>query len=216
MDEDTLNAESEDTLLEDSQEEDGSNIERLEKRYKDVQSWSTKLSQENKDLKSRLDQLQGGQEALSQALSNKEPAAEAKDWLDTIDPIDLIDNPDNLKDTLSKLRADIVGELVSTLKKRDSAISEQMGEIDPRKISDRKLISTYEDKISSMKEDPDFEGFSDIALAKIAHKYAPKKSEDAYLPVIGGHRASKSSQKSFDKEVDAYLEKQGWNKENGF
>lgn len=225
MEEDTLDSDllgTEDTHGVESdggeeQEQSGGN---WEKRYKDVQSWATKLANENKGLKSEMDQLKGAVDTLRTQARTPEEKAQVKDWLKELKGVELLDDPDKIPGVLDTLRSDIKREIAELLEMRDRAMTEQI-ELAPKQQKQKALVSAFADEIRQLREeDPDMADVPDLALAKMFAKTRPHKLQDIETtaqPRIGGRRVSATSlQTKMEKEADALLDKWGYTKDNGF
>jgi len=126
-----------------------------QKRYKDSQRHITKIEQENKELRSRMDQLTGRFEQIQQTT----PKQTEPDWIDSIDDEAIKDDPAKVKELLRRQEA----EFVRLLQLRDGAFNERLAALDPSVLS-------VKDKIDELKKDPDYKGFSDKQLSVIAKK----------------------------------------------
>lgn len=190
-----------------------------ERRYKDIQSWSTKVSQKNKELEAKLSEMSGKLEVLTQALSKPKDdvVVEEKDPLDDIDPMDLLDKPENLKMILKDLKKGqnsgtkaIIDQITAIFDARDKALSEKFERYSPERIKQEELVSAYKDEIEELRKDPDLAEMSDIALAKLAKKIAndDEDYETRLVPQIGGRRVSYDSAKSkTEKEIESMMER---------
>ena len=225
MTEDTLDGDlqDEDTRSDESQKGDQEDSQpNWEKRYKDVQSWATKLSTENKSLKSEMDQLKGAVGVLQTQASTPAEKQQVKDWLSEIKGVELLDNPDKIPETLGHLKGDIISSIVDLLEKRDRAFEEKLSAQNPDVRSRQNLVKMYKDEIAEYREEnPDDGDVPDLALAKLFAKANPKRSEDidrVPLPHVGGRKAGKSISReaAIAKEADAMLAKWGYTKDNGF
>lgn len=220
------NLENEPSETEDNQNQETTNTTDFEKQYKDVQSWSTKLSQENKDLQSRLDQVTGKLDGFMQT-SNQQvaPAEEETPWLSDVDAIDLVDNPDKLKALLQEVRQssnsginDFKKELVDLLDLRDTALKEQYSKFDPKVLEQSAMVKHYASEIADLKNEEGLQGLDDNALAIIAKRTSSKPQFMQMTPSVSGQRVPmhNSDSSKFDKAVDAFLDKHGYNEANGF
>lgn len=213
-----------DTHVDDSEQENHQNESEGEKtdyerRYKDIQSWSTKVSQKNKELENKLSEMSGKLEVLTQALSkpSEGKVVEEKDPLDDIDPMDLLDKPENLKAILKDLKKGqnsgtkaIIDQITAIFDARDKALAEKFERYNPEQIKREEFVSAYKDEIEELKKDPDLSDLSDLALAKIAHKTSQKEEgyEPRFIPQIGGRRVSVDASKSrSEKEVESIMER---------
>lgn len=208
-----------DSELENHQNESEGEKTDYERRYKDIQSWSTKVSQKNKELENKLSEMSGKLEVLTQALSKQgeSTVVEEKDPLDDIDPMDLLDKPENLKAILKDLKKGqnggtkaIIDQITAIFDARDKALAEKFERYNPEQIRREEFVSAYKDEIEELKQDPDLADLSDLALAKIAHKTSQKEEgyEPRFIPQIGGRRVSIDASKSrSEKEVDAIMER---------
>jgi len=221
------NFDNESSATEDNQNQEPiENTTDFEKQYKEVQSWSTKLSQENKALKSQLDQVTGKLEGFMQTSNQQvEPAKEETPWLSDVEAIDLVDNPEKLKALLQEVRRNSSAgidsfkkELVELLDMRDSALKEQYSRFDPKVLEQNALIEQYADEIAELKTEQGLEGLDDKALAIIAKRTSPKPQYIQAMPSVSGQRVAlpNSDSAKFDKAVDAFLDKHGYNEANGF
>ena len=208
-----------DSELENHQNESEGEKTDYERRYKDIQSWSTKVSQKNKELENKLSEMSGKLEVLTQTLSkpSESKVVEEKDPLDDIDPMDLLDKPENLKAILKDLKEGqnggtkaIIDQITAIFDARDKALAEKFERYNPEQIRREEFVSAYKDEIEELKQDPDLADLPDLALAKIAHKTSQKEEgyEPRFIPQIGGRRVSIDASKSrIEKEVDAIMER---------
>lgn len=223
MEKDTQRDESE----QDTQTDESSGAD-FEKRYKDATAWGTKVSQENKALKSQLDEMKGQLSVLMQALQKeKEPEQEApKSLFEGVDASEWIDNPDSLKNVLASLDGKVantektlVEKIVKLLEERDRAYDEKISGISPENLKKKAMIEQYKEEIDRLKEEEEFSEMDDYHLAVIASKLSPKENAHILIPHVGGRRTSgvsNAGKKKEDAEVDALLQKMGYTKENGY
>lgn len=156
-----------------TEESDSHGEETLAKRFKDSQAHISKIQNENKELRSRLDQLTGRFEQLGK----QEPREPEKLWIDEIDDEAIRDDPSQVKAILKRQRQ----EFAELLELRDRAIAEHMKGYDPERRS-------MADKIAKLKEDPELKDLSDDALLVIAKKFA-KDEIDEDEQVVRSHGA---------------------------
>lgn len=217
MNEDTLDVESADvdTQQEESQDEGGN----WEKRYKDLQRYTTKVSQESKVLRDEINQLKGMMTAIQTQGAPDNANHKEEDWLSEVKGVDLIDNPDKLVEVLDRVRKEERKKYIDLLELRDKSYDEKINTISPRTIQAKQLVEEYKDEIAAMKEDdPDLEDVSDLTLAKVIAKQKPRKEEESpsMFPQIGGKRTmTKSSASAFEKAIDARV-KEMYPEELGF
>jgi len=149
-----------------------------QKMFLDTKEAFTKASMEKAELMGRLKALEE-----TQAAKPAEP-----DWLEQIDTNALKEDPVAMRDALIKLR----GEVANALRMRDDMYESRLKTLDPS-------IVAMKDKIAELKQDTDYQGFSDAQLAVIAKK-GNKKSE-THTPqggVGGGRRAATSASSDDD------------------
>jgi hypothetical protein len=161
---DLQNDASEQTVSEESeQNESHSDPKVLEKRFRDSQSHIGKIQTENKELRSKLDQLIGRFEQIDR----RETPAE-KPWIDEISDETLRDDPSAVKAMLKRQRE----EFAEILEMRDRVFAERMKGYDPE-------LRSNAEKIAKLREDPDLAKLPDEALLIIAKKYAKDEVVEA-------------------------------------
>ena len=159
-------------------EELPADVEVLKQRLKDTQKAFHTTRAELSKTKSELDKLSGKVEVLTQ----REPTEqETKDWLDSEFADEEIQaNPAKSKEIIKRLR----GEVGGVLKARDEWILGHVKQlIEKAKSSSPEL----DEAIQKLREDSDYEGFSDEQLSVIARKTV-KPSAARLPPSIGGRR----------------------------
>jgi len=145
-----------------------------ESRYKDLQSHTTKVQEENAAMRERLAVIE------SRLAAPPEPPP-GKHWLDeSAEELAerLRDDPSTVLGTLKELEARLEGRLVGVLEQRDQAIRSQFDKLNPD-------VQAQREAIAELRKDPDFAGLPDAVLAKVAARM-PKKQQAQPRGGVGG------------------------------
>lgn len=214
--EDTLNEESNeelDTLNEESEEgsEEESGKTTPEKRYKDLQGWATKLSQENKSLKSDLDQMKGQMQMLAQVQAKGGDTQEAQEsitaFLDSEELDDALrDDPSTakklIKQATERLEASLKSEVVKLLDVRDAALASQF-------TSKQRINPAVEDKVEELRAKDAFKDLPEQTLISMAADLLGEPAEVKPSPrgAAGGRRVPMPKAASaVEKQANAIYE----------
>lgn len=127
--------------------------EGLKKALADTKRAYTKAAMELAELKGRMS-----------AMETKPTPVPEKDWLDEFEDDSLRLNPELAKEMIRKHRQDVV----QLLEQRDRFWEGQLKNLDPD-------VLTMKDRIAELRQDPDYQAFTDKQLAIVAKKQ--KRSE---------------------------------------
>lgn len=210
--EDTLSEETTEEVDTQSEESESGEQETSEskpdKRYKDLQGWATKLSQENKSLKSDLDQMKGQLQMLSQVQAKGGDTQEAQesitDFLDSEELDDAIrDDPATakklIKQASQRLEASLKSEMVKLLDVRDAALASQF-------TSKQRINPAVEDKVEELRAKDAFKDLPEQTLISMAADLIGEPAEIKPSPrgAAGGRRVPMlKAQTAVEKTADA-------------
>lgn len=153
----------------------------LKQRLKDTQRSFHESQAKLSETTRKLDKLSGRMEALEQSRT-PETAEEVKDWLDEEFPDDdVAAAPQKTKDMIKRLRK----EIGQVLRQRDDYL---LSEAEKRAVRKARLTEVDEEALQQLRDDPDYEGFSDEQLVTILRKQAKPAYERRLPPKIGGQR----------------------------
>ena len=130
--------------------------EGLKKALTDTKRAYTKSQMELAELKGRLS-----------AMETKPPSEPQKDWMEDFGDDALRLNPELVKEMIRKHREEVVG----VLRQRDQYWEGQLKNLDPDVLS-------MKDRIAELRQDPDYQQFTDKQLAIIARKTATAEPEE--------------------------------------
>lgn len=183
-----------------------------EKRLKDTQAALTKKAQENAELKSKFDQLNGKLEMLLQQQQAKtekkeEEPNEFQFLDDEAEQQKLLDDPKNVATTFKR----VLAGLGTTLQKRDAYLLGEVKKLVQSNTSDEgRIVSAT---VQKLRQDSDYQAFSDEQLAvlakkQIAAKAAKAKQKDNFKGGAGGnsgYRGTSTGNDDTDAEVNRFL-----------
>ena len=165
-----------------------------ESRYKDLQSHTTKVQEENAAMRERLAVIE------SRLAAPPEPPP-GKHWLDEVAEERaeaLRDDPASVFGTLKELETRLEGRLVGVLEQRDQAIRSQFDKLNPD-------VRAQQDAIAELRKDPDFAGLPDVVLAKVAAKMPKKAQPQPRGGVGGGARPRVPAKDAVDPAEERYF-----------
>lgn len=180
-----------------------------EKRLKDTQAALTKKNQELSDFKSKFDSLNGKLELLLQQQQQKDKPADEKGEFDFLDNEDeqkaLLDDPKNVALALKK----VLAGLGKTLEKRDAFMLGEVKKMVSANTSDEgRAVSQV---VSKLRQDADYQGFSDEQLAVMAKKQiaakAKSKTTDNFKGSAGSRNGYRGGNVPADDDVEAESER---------
>lgn len=182
--------------------------ERLENTRREL----NRKSQENADLKRKLDELSGKIEGVIQMAQTKSEEKEEANPFAFLDDeatlANLYEDPKNM----SKVLKQIVGYIGQTLSARDKALLEEAKNLVRGVDPERRALA---EKIVKLREDPENAIFSEDQLVTIAKKFikdekAPEKKvdeDDGYRGSFGvsggGRRVVTQKDKAKEREIQA-------------
>lgn len=192
----------------------------LSKRLKDTQKKFTQIAQEKAELARQFAMLTGRVDEISRSREKKTEEVSPFAYLDDEKTVgELLDDPKNVRDVLKRTLG-VIADMVQT---RDQALLGRMvQEIESRDPTIREVKA----KIEELKQDPDYDGFSDRQLAVIAKKNVGVKREetveededDGFRGSAGSGRkpVRKSKRDPVEDEVDRLMAKMGYDEDHGF
>lgn len=145
---------------------------KAEKRVKDAQAALTRANQEKAELKKRLELLDAKLDGVLHATQKPKDEPNPFGWIDDEKELEEVySDPKNL----AKREKRMLQTLVQVLETRDSALTEmllsEVKKVDPTR---RELA----EKVAELREDPDYEGFSEDQLVVLARKAAKSERKE--------------------------------------
>jgi hypothetical protein len=144
-------------------------------RLKNTRDELLRKSQENADLKRKLDELSGKIEGVIQMAQTKSEQKEEANPFSFLDDEATLDNLYEDPKNMAKVLKQMVGYIGQTLSARDKALLEEVQnrvkEVDP----ERKRLAA---KVAELRNDSDFSSFTDEQLIVLAKREAAKAAKD--------------------------------------
>ena len=169
--------------------------ERVAKRNKSLKKSKQavhRLQDENKDLMDRLDKLEGLVNSKNDGQSNTVDAAkleqQAQEWMDRV-----ADNPAEAIKYADWKQAQLEQGLNNWATTFEERMLEKIGMLEGATNPER---IKYENEVAILKQNPDFEGYTDEQLVPFAKMLKNTKVRRPAGPV-GGKRASETKEKRF-------------------
>jgi hypothetical protein len=171
------------------------------KRYKDLQAAFTRTSQENSELRSKLDQLSGKVEAMMATVHprQEEKPSDPLDFLVSKELEDeVLDNPATALKAIRKTADLVRSQVAQLLDLRDRALMESLKRQDPR-------IEENADEIRELRKDPRLANAPDEVLMAFVERSKPP--EERPVPrggIAAGRRPAEQNKTPSIKDHPLY------------
>lgn len=186
----------------DEKDSEASELEVIKKRLKDTQAAFTRKSQENSELKNRMSALEGKLEGV---IATQHKPAEPKpenpfSFLDDEKQVEtLLEDPKNVANAFKR----VLGTLPDIFERRDKVLISEMKKMFGSVATDegREVAA----KVARMRQDSDYEAFSDEQLATLVKKSmkAQAAKKDKFRGGVGGSGGGARADDGSDDELEA-------------